>query len=448
MIDNLDILEQELVTLLRPHADDFKHTGMSRSATERIDGYVTILRQAMEASSLCYIDGDMAFFDGRAYTQLSSRSLTLIVANILPEFGVGASDAKKIGDMPFSVLFKKSYHRDQMKVCFINCVYDIQRNQSYLFDKRHITDYALPYEWRADATCPKWEAFLAEVLPDASERACLQEFFGMCYIDRERFSIEKMALLIGEGSNGKSVIFEVMKNVIGKPWVSFLSPDQLIDPKQLVSVEGKKLNFAPDIKKSAAFDSGLKALSSSQDVQGWKLYAGNVIVKCPPLVFAFNERPRFRDDTDAFFRRLMPFQFDVIIPPERQNKKLAAELCDAELPGIFRWVMDGRRRLLNHKGCFTRCIKMEKAVSAMMRDVRRGKASPLVAFLEGIGYDVKPQYSGQEPERVTASRIYNGLGGQMSKDAITRELNRYHVVKDRGVEVRYYIYRTETTKNQ
>ncbi len=154
MIDNLDILEQELVTLLRPHADDFKHTGMSRSATERIDGYVTILRQALEASSLCYIDGDMAFFDGRAYTQLSSRSLTLIVANILPEFGVGASDAKKIGDMPFSVLFKKSYHRDQTKVCFINCVYDIQRNQSYLFDKRHITDYALPYEWRADATCP------------------------------------------------------------------------------------------------------------------------------------------------------------------------------------------------------------------------------------------------------------------------------------------------------
>ena len=116
--------------------------------------------------------------------------------------------------VPFSVIFEKSYHNDQTKVCFSNCVYDIQRNRAYAFDRKHITDYSLPYEWRADATCPRWEQFLAEVLPDPSERSCLQEFFGMCYIDRERLSIEKMALLIGEGSNGKSVIFDVMKNVI------------------------------------------------------------------------------------------------------------------------------------------------------------------------------------------------------------------------------------------
>jgi len=448
MIDNLDVLKQELVALLRPSADAFTRLTLSRSATERIDGYVSILRQALANSSLCYIDNAMAFFDGRAYTRITPRSLSLIIANILPEFGVGASDTKKIGDMPFSVIFEKSYHNDQTKVCFSNCVYDIQRNRTYPFDRRHITDYSLPYEWVADATCPRWEQFLAEVLPDPTERACLQEFFGMCYIDRERLSIEKMALLIGEGSNGKSVIFDVMKNVIGKDWVSFLSPDQLIDNKQVVSVDGKKLNFSPDIKRSAAFDSGLKALSSSQDVQGWRLYAGNVVIKCPPLVFAFNERPRFRDDTDAFFRRLMPFQFDVVIPPERQNKKLAAEICEFELPGIFRWVMDGRKRLLKRDGSFTTCIRMEKAVSAMKREVRKYKASPLLSFLEKMGYDVKPQYSGQEPERVSAGRIFNGLGGSMTKDAITRELTSYHVAKDRGVEVRYFLYRIETKENQ
>lgn len=442
MIDNLDVLKQDLLTLLQPCRDEFSRLTMSRSATERIDGYVTILRRALASSSLCYIDNRLAFFDGRAYTTLTSRSLILIVANILPEFGVGASDAKKVGDMPFSVIFEKSYRNDPDKVCFQNCVYDIRRNQAYQFDRRHITDYTLPYDWYADAACPKWDAFLAEVLPDASERACLQEFFGMCYVDRDKFSIEKMALLIGAGSNGKSVIFDVMKNVIGKEWVSFLSPDQLIDNKQLVSVAGKKLNFAPDIKRSAAFDSGLKALSSSQDVQGWRLYEGNVVIKCPPLVFAFNEMPHFRDDTDAFFRRLMPFQFDVVIPPERQNKKLAAEICEAELPGIFRWVMDGRRRLLNRKGSFTRCARMDKAVAALKRRVR-SEQCPTLSYLESIGYTTRPQYDGQPFEKVTASRIYEGMGGRISKDAITRELNSYHVAKDRGVEVRYFLYRIE-----
>lgn len=442
MIDNLDVLKQELLQLLRPCADDFSRLTMSRSATERIDGYVTILRRALASSSLCYIDGKLAFFDGRAYTSLTSRSLSLIVANILPEFGVGASDTKKVGDMPFSVIFEKSYRNDPDKVCFRNCVYDIQRNQAYKFDSRHITNYTLPYDWYADATCPRWDAFLQEVLPDPGERQCLQEFFGMCYVDRDKFSIEKMALLIGAGSNGKSVIFDVMKNVIGKDWVSFLSPDQLIDNKQLVSVAGKKLNFAPDIKRSAAFDSGLKALSSSQDVQGWRLYEGNVVIKCPPLVFAFNEMPHFRDDTDAFFRRLMPFQFDVVIPPERQNKKLAAEICETELPGIFRWVMDGRRRLLNRKGSFTKCSRMDRAVAALKRRVR-AEQCPTLSYLESIGYATRPQYDGQPFEKVTASRIFEGMGGRISKDAITRELNSYHVAKDRGVEVRYFLYRIE-----
>lgn len=445
MIDNLDILKQELVALLQPERDEFTRLGMLRSATERIDGYVTVLRRALSNSSLCYIDNRLAFFDGKAYTTLTAKTLSIIVSNVLPMFGVGASDTKKIGDMPFSVIFEKSYRNDPNKVCFLNCVYDIQRNQSYQFDRRHITDYTLPYEWRADATCPKWERFLEEVLPDASERACLQEFFGLCYVDRDKFSIEKMAMLIGAGSNGKSVVFDVMKNVIGKEWVSFLSPDQLIDNKQLVSVAGKKLNFAPDIKRSAAFDSGLKALSSSQDVQGWRLYEGNVVIKCPPLVFAFNEMPHFRDVTDAFFRRVMPFQFDVIIPPERQNRKLASEICAEELPGIFRWMMDGRRRLLNRKGAFTKCIRMDKAIASIKRRVR-SEQSPTLSYLESIGYATRPQYDGQPFEKVTASRIYDGMGGRISKDAITRELNSYHVAKDRGVEVRYFLYRIESTE--
>lgn len=446
MTDNLDILKAELRSLLVPEREEFSRVGQSRSVTERTDGYVLLLRRMLAASSLCYIDGVMAFFDGRAYTCLTAKTLSIIVSNILPDFGVGASDCKRIGDMPFSIIYEKSYGDDQNKVCFSNCVYDVQRNQPYQFDRRHVTSYRLPYEWKADAVCPKWERFLEEVLPDASERACLQEFFGLCYVDRDKFSIEKMALLIGAGANGKSVIFDVMKNVIGRERVSFLSPDQLMDNKQLVSVAGKRLNFSPDIKRSAAFDSGLKALSSAQDVQGWRLYEGNVVVKCPPLVFALNEMPRFRDVTDAFFRRLMPFQFDVVIPPERQNRKLASEICADELPGIFRWIMDGRRRLLQRKGGFTKCSRMEKAVAALKRRIK-GEQRPTLNYLESIGYSTRPQYDGQPYEKIPASRIYKGMGGRISKDAITRELNTCNVMKDRGVEIRYFLYRIMPKSN-
>ena len=446
MNGSLDVLKSELRALLEPERGELSRVGQSRSATERVDGYVTVMRRVLAASSLCYIGGGMAFFDGSAYSRLTPQELSIVVSNLLPEFGVGASDCRKMGDMPFSVIWERSYAADSGKVCFANCVYDIRQNQAYPFNRKHVTDYRLPYEWRPDAECPKWEAFLEEVLPDASERACLQEFFGMCYVDREKYSIEKMALFVGTGANGKSVIFDVMKNVIGREWVSFLSPDQLMDNKQLVSVAGKKLNFAPDIRRSAAFDSGLKALSSSQDVQGWRIYEGNVVVKCPPLVFAFNEMPHFRDDTDAFFRRLMPFQFDIVIPPARQNRRLADEICASELPGIFRWVMEGRRRLVQRKGAFTRCARIEGAVAALKARVR-SEQSPVLSYLDGEGYAVRPQYDGQPFEKVPASRIFEGMGGRISKDAITRELNGYNVAKDRGTEVRYYLYPICTAKS-
>lgn len=444
---DVDNLIAELSALLEPERGEFSRVGQSRSGAERVDGYTEILRRVLGASSLCYIGGQLSFFDGRAYRRLAARDLSLVIGNLLPDYGVGASDARKMGDMPFSVIFKRSFDADAEKVCFANCVYDIRRNQSYRFSRDYVTDYCLPYEYVADAACPKWEKFLSEVLPDASERACLQEFFGLCYVDREKYSIEKMALLVGSGANGKSVIFDVMKNVIGREWVSFLSPDQLIDGKQLVSVVGKRLNFAPDIRRSSSFDSGLKALASAQDVQGWRIYEGSVIVKCPPLVFAFNEMPYFRDGTDAFFRRLMPFRFDVVIPPERQNRRLADEICASELPGIFRWVMDGRRRLLNRKGAFTRCDRIEGAVESLKRRVR-GERHPVLTYLESEGYAVRPQYDGQPFEKVSASRIYEGMGGRVSKDAITRELNTYRVSKDRGTEVRYFLYRICTDNSQ
>lgn len=442
MAADRSVLKGELLELMRPEAEEFRRVGQSRSSTERVDGYVVILRRVLAASSLCYVDGRLSFFDGAAYSPVARGELSVMLSNLLPEFGVGASDARKIGDMPFSVISEKDFDSDPCKVCFSNCVYDMDRDRALGFCRECVTTYRLPYEWRADAACPRWEAFLAEVLPDASERACLQEFFGMCYVDRGRLSVEKMALLVGSGSNGKSVVFDVMKNVIGREWVSFLSPDQLVDGKQLVSVQGKRLNFAPDIRKSSAFDSGLKALSSAQDVQGWRLYEGGVVVKCPPLMFAFNEMPRFKDVTDAFFRRLMPFRFDVVIPPERQNRLLASEICASELPGIFRWVMAGRRRLLQRRGAFTKCGRIEQAVE-LLKSRLRCEQHPVLTWLSGAGWSVRPSYAGQPFEKVPASLIYGGMGGRVSKVEITRELDSCGVTRDRGAEVRYFLYRDD-----
>lgn len=363
-----------------------------------------------------------------------------MIGNLLHESGVGASDVRKIGDMPFLVLEERRYSVDPDKVVFENCVLDVRSGEVLPFGLGIHTDYCCPFPYSDDARSPMWDRFLREVLPDEEERLCLQEFFGMCYLDRGVYSVEKFAIFIGTGSNGKSVVFDVLKSVIGRDRVSYLSPDQLMNEKQVVSVVGKRLNFAPDIRRGASFDSALKALSSGQDVAGWRLYSGSTVVKCPPLVFALNELPRFRDLTGAFFRRVMLFSFDVTIPEERQDRSLASRIVSQESAGVFRWIMEGLWRLQERRGVFTYCEKMESNLESLKRKVRN-EENPVLQYLESAGYSVQEVWKDQPFTKVTASSIYEGMQGRVSKDAITRELTALGVKKDRGTEVRYYLYR-------
>ena len=413
-----------------------------RSSQERIDAFTSLLRDVLERSSLCYLDDVLSFFDGRCYVPVPFKRAVSLLGNLLHGYGVGASDIRKIADMPFLVLEERRHDADRSKVVFSNCALDVSDGRVLGFSRDIFTDYMRDFPYREDAGCPMWRRFLDEVLPDRDEQACLQEFFGMCYLDRDVWSVEKFAIFIGTGSNGKSVVFDVIKSVIGKERVSYLSPDQLMNEKQVVSVVGKRLNFAPDIRKGASFDSALKALSSGQDVAGWRLYSGSTVVKCPPLVFALNEMPRFRDLTSAFFRRVMLFSFDITISQERQDRTLAARIVEKEAGGVFRWMMEGLWRLQENRGEFTCCRKMEDNLDALKKRVRN-EENPVLQYLGAIGYSIEPLWKDQPYVKVNAGAIFEGMGGRISKDAITRELKSAGVKTDRGTEVRYYLYRKD-----
>jgi P4 family phage/plasmid primase-like protien len=440
LADSFDILKSELSGLVSSFSEELDEITRNRASQQRIDDYTSLLRKMLVQSSLCYLDDVLSFFDGRCYVPVSVKRVCSMIGNLLHDNGVGASDIRKISDMPFLVLEERRHEVDSDKVVFENCVLDVASGIVLPFGTSVYTDYVRPFEYSEDARCPMWKKFLNEVMPDEDEQSCLQEFFGMCYLDRSRWSVEKFALFVGSGSNGKSVIFDVIKSVIGKDRVSYLSPDQLTNEKQVVSVVGKRLNFAPDIRRGAAFDSALKALSSGQDVAGWRLYAGSTVVKCPPLVFALNEMPRFRDVTSAFFRRVMLFSFDVVIPEEKQDRRLASKIIENESGGVFRWIMEGLWRLMENKGEFTYCQKMEANLEALQRRVRN-EENPVLQYLNAIGYYTEPVWKDQPYVKVNSSTIYDGMGGRISKDAITKELKAAGVKTDRGTEVRYYLYK-------
>lgn len=446
MTESVDILKSEFSELLSSDRERLDGSTHVRASQQRIDSYTLLLRDVLAKSSLCYLNGELSFFDGRSYVVVSCKDVADVMGNLLIENGVSPSDVRRIGDMPFLVLSERKYRIDHSKVCFENCVLDMQSGNVLEYGTSIHTDYVRPFSYYEDAKCPTWERFLGEVLPDEDEQACLQEFFGMCFLDRDRYSVEKFAMFIGSGSNGKSVVFDVIKSVIGKQYVSFLDPTQLMDAKNLIDVDGKRLNFAPDIRKGASFDSALKALSSGQEVTGWEMYKGGKVIKCPPLVFAMNELPRFRDVTGAFFRRILLFSFDVTIPEEKQDKSLAARIVRNESAGVFRWMMEGlwrmQERLREGKREFTYCQKMTDNLELLKKRVRN-EENPVLQYLDNAGWSVEPIWVGQEPEKVRANDLYAAMQGRVSMNAIARELTSLHVKKVRASSVTYYLYRKD-----
>ena len=436
------VLFSELDGCLREFGGDLVGALDIRGVNERIDALTLICRDALCSSSLCYIGGDLHCFNGRFYEPVCRADVLGVLGNVLISMGVSPTDVRKMGDMPLSVLLGKSYARSSSLVCFSNCVLDLGVGSDDPVRRGFhvsvpVVEYH-PYDYNASAGCPLWDAFLSEVLPDESERMVLREFFGMCYLDRSFLSVEKFAIFVGCGANGKSVIFEVMKRVFGYDSVSTLDTHQLCDGKMLPYVKGARLNFSPDLAVQKGFGSALKALASGQDVTGRRIYGDAEKVKCPPLCFALNEMPQFHDVTPAFFRRLLVFGFDVRIPPERQDRRLVGRICERDIPGIFNWVLEGRRRLLTNGGAFTPCPRMDEALDRL-RGVAVALSEPVRACLEGMGYRTEPSFAGQPPVRLPFRDLASMLP-TMSPSSIARAMRRMGVDAGRSRDTYYLVY--------
>ncbi|MBK7439953.1 MAG: hypothetical protein IPI65_00045 [Bacteroidetes bacterium] len=81
------------------------------------------------------------------------------------------------------------------------------------FDPVDFITNQLPFDYNPSAKCPLFENFLNKVLPDKSCQAVLQEYSGYIFSD---LNLEKILMLTGSGSNGKSVFFNIICALVGE----------------------------------------------------------------------------------------------------------------------------------------------------------------------------------------------------------------------------------------
>lgn len=206
-----------------------------------------------------------------------------------------------------------------------------------------------------------------------------------------------MLLLFGTGANGKSVLFEIICALIGSQNITNYSLQSLTskDGYHRAMIANKLLNYASEINGKLEI-SFFKQLASGEPVEARLPYGNPVLIKdYAKFIFNCNDLPRDTEQTNAFFRRFIILPFRFTIPSEKQDKKLAEQIINEELTGIFNWVIDGLKRLLKN-GNFTQSeiVKNEVAQYAIESD-------SVLMFLEDLEYEASIS------ETITVNSIYN-----------------------------------------
>lgn len=266
------------------------------------------------------------------------------------------SNVQKIIDMMKVLNLKKEFPScatfDDI-IVLKNCAVDPAAGQAMPHSPDHFARNTLGFDFDPKATCPLWESTLREIWRDDTDREekilLLQEFIGYSLIRSVRF--QKMIWLIGAGANGKSVILDVLGDLVGAANLSAVPFSKFGQRFTLVQLLGKLVNISAEISSTAVLaDSELKAVVAGDIVTMERKmeqpFSAKLFVK---LWAAANILPKTKDHSHGFFRRIFLLTFNRVFSPMEQDKELVTKLKQ-ELPGIFNWSLSGLHRLLQNDG--------------------------------------------------------------------------------------------------
>jgi putative DNA primase/helicase len=264
-----------------------------------------------------------------------------------------------------------------------NGVVDLESGRLLPHDPAYLFTRRIPVSYDPEATCPTWEEALYQMMggplgnddPDDSaalleerhqqaERAqrlvtFLQRSFG-CALSGD-ITEEVVWILWGPGSNGKSVVINLLLTLFGEYGLKatqdlFMSKKTEPHPTERANLFGRRFVATSESEENRRLDAAfIKDATGREPLTARRLYENFWTFSPTHHIFmATNHVPVIRDHSHGMWRRirLVPFAVtfhdpdtaheDILKDPRipKQDKELSKKLL-AELPGILRWCVEG-----------------------------------------------------------------------------------------------------------
>lgn len=283
---------------------------------------------------------------------------------------------------------------------FVNGTLELETG---VFRDHNPNDYCsmqVSYPYNPNATYRSWSRFIDDVTagdPRAAELLQLIPAYALMHDCR----FEKIFVLSGNGSNGKSKYLEILRQLFGFENVSHLQPRALLDKFKLIYFRESILNIAGEIRSDLRdVEELMKSIASGEPQMAcYKSKDYVTFVPRTKMVFATNNQLSSGDTSEGLTRRLIMVDFKVSFvddpdpnnPYERQKNINVLDNLLSELHsgGIFNWAYEGYK-LLRAVGYFTETADQEQ----LTQDFRRS-SNPILVFWEDNHGDFGDEVSNQ-----------------------------------------------------
>lgn len=246
-----------------------------------------------------------------------------------------------------------------------NGIYNLDTGKLMSHNPLLLLTSQLPFEYDEKAISPWWNHYIKTTfvnnignIDDGLVRL-IQE--AMAYSMTTDVSYQVMFWCVGEGENGKGVLFHILSQLGGDTCTPLDLNSLNKERYQLATLADKRIALCSEASstKNLLEDATVKALVAGDEMQVRQIKREPFVLKPQvKLWWAMNRLPAVADTSHGMWRRIVMLPFNRTFDDKTRIRDLKDRL-DLELSGIFNWFLEGYARL-RAEGHFSHCRQSEK----------------------------------------------------------------------------------------
>lgn len=276
-------------------------------------------------------------------------------------------------ELPSSKVFRQyeKYYTDGELLPFKNGIYSTRYNR--FLPRTSSKIFSPPINCNFDPSIldnTGYEQYFLDMV--CGNRCALEylfELIGYTLFASEMTIVPTYLVLYGSGSNGKSVVLDLMSRAIGEKNISRISLEQMTEDRFLTQCEGKLANIVIDAGtgyRESAFKSVSKVAGFMKTASDGEPWAFKPLYKdirngfaCRKFVFASNNYLNFGDSSDGTIRRFHAIPFENTFKDSAKMKNIFdSEEC-------LQWFV--MRALVSYLVFVNRAMKGEQYTSGVKK---------------------------------------------------------------------------------